>query len=143
VFMKSTQVWKIHWKSKFHYNSAVQVTSSDEINHSRFGVDMPTHTDYTYDADGNLIQESFTKQGGSYTKSYFYSVPVPLPIASPDGYFPRIQKQLPTKLVFEGMSLDNEVFSDFTFDKLNRLSTITTTSLKDPGEVNTAAYTYY
>jgi hypothetical protein len=128
---------------KFHYNSADQVTSSDEINHSRFGVDITTHTDYTYDADGKIIQELFTLEGGSYTKSYFYSIPVPVVSYVPDGYFPRIQKQLPTKIVFEGMSLDNEVFNDFTFDSLNRLSTITITSLKYPGQVNTTAYTYY
>lgn len=130
-------------ETKYHYNSANQLISSDGVNHSRFGVDILEHVDYTYDSKGNIAQETHISPEGTYTKSYSYDIAVLWPKATPEGYYPNIQKQVPTKFVFAGRQLDNEVFQEFTFDDKNRLTTITITSVKFPDQTNKTEYTYF
>jgi hypothetical protein len=129
---------------KYHYNDANQLVSSDEINHSHYGVDMLTHTDYTYDGNGNLTKEVENFDGSIYTTTYTYDMAIPVTKSGPDGYYPRTQQQMPTGSVYKSpYEPEVQIFYEYTFDSHHRVTGYTTSWSKYPDQQNLTEYVYY
>jgi len=124
---------------KYIYNSNNQLTTLYEYDYSNGQATLWNTTHYTYDGSGNLVKtEDTNHEVDTYT--YYPDLVSIMPLISPLLTSQKTNLMKTHTMTSNGYPVGTVTFT-YTFDSLNRISTVTQT--EDSGAKATSTFTYY
>lgn len=122
---------------KYIYDAANHVTQIEDFDYtSAGGAVLYGTTDYTYDADGNITQETDNGSGTVYTYQYYTDLNT-INVGKP---YETKNKHLTKKTTIDDGSTVSTIDATYTYDSSNRV--ITQKEQYSTGEVVLKTYTY-
>ncbi|MGN6601459.1 MAG: hypothetical protein ACTHK8_03355 [Ginsengibacter sp.] len=125
---------------KYVYNVSKQLTKMYEYDYYGGQPTLTTTTNYSYDANGNLVKTEDTDTNVE-TYDYYPDLVNIMPVISP--LLPSVKSQLMKThtVTSNGYPVGTVIFT-YTFDDQNRISTVTQTE-DSSGTIATSTFTYY
>lgn len=124
---------------KYIYNSSNQLTKMYEYDYSNGQASLSNTTSYTYDGSGNLVKTEDTDTNVE-TFDYYTDLVNSMPQISPLLPSPKTSLIKTHTVTSNGYPVGTVTFT-YTFDSLNRISTVTQT--ESGGTIATSTFTYY